>query len=178
MAAEDVLKAWQNPALMATKTSLLILYSEYIQESREILYYASWFVLVIVNLAGVILTLINIFQCRPIAASFNNIAGQAKCIGLLTQFICSAPVNIITNLAILASTYPSPHRLKIATREKFILVFIFGLGVFVTVIDVLRIYYLQQAIDDISISSGPNSTFGARTSPGMPHLPSCGQRSR
>ena len=123
---------------------------------------ASWVVLGIVNLAGLILTIINIFQCRPINASFSDITGEPKCIPLLTEFICSAPINIVTDLAILALPIPVLTSMRLPTRQKTILVFTFTLGIFVTIVDVVRIYYLQQAITNVpsSPSSDPGAIFG------------------
>ncbi len=150
----------QNPALMATKTSILIFYLRLSKNTQKLLRWGSFGVLVIVNVAGVVLTIINIFQCRPVAAAFSDVAGQ--CIPLLTEFICSAPVNIITDLAILALPIPVLTGMHLPSRQKTILVLTFALGIFVTIIDVVRIYYLQQAINIVQTgtSSDPDSIFG------------------
>lgn len=52
----------QNPALMATKTSVLIFYLRLFKDTQFVLKYWSWALLMIVNVAGVILTFINIFR--------------------------------------------------------------------------------------------------------------------
>lgn len=147
---------------MATKTSILVFYLRLSRNTQQVLRLASWAVLGVVNVAGVVLTLLNIFQCRPIQAAFDRYSGDAQCIPLLTEFICSAPVNIITDLAILALPLPVLTGMRLPFRQKMILVFTFTLGIFVTVVDVVRIYYLQQAITDVSpgASSNPEATFG------------------
>ncbi|KAH6652639.1 fucose permease [Truncatella angustata] len=151
-----------NPALMATKTSILVFYLRLSRNTQQVLRIASWATLVVVNVAGTVLTLLNIFQCRPIQAAFDKYPYQAQCIPLLTEFICSAPVNIVTDLAILALPIPVLTRMRLPFRQKIILVFTFTLGIFVTVVDVIRIYYLQQAITYISPTTSSNSeaTFG------------------
>lgn len=160
---EYVFSVLYNPALMATKTSILVFYLRLSKNTQPILRAASKLVLGIVNIAGTVLTLLNIFQCRPIEAAFNGQSqAEAMCIPLLTEFICSAPVNILTDLAILALPLPVLTSMRLPPRQKTILVFTFALGVFVTIVDVVRIYYLQQAITSISLStsSDPNSQFG------------------
>ncbi|KAI1116324.1 major facilitator superfamily domain-containing protein [Nemania sp. NC0429] len=149
-----------NPALMAFKTSVLIFYLRLSKNTQKVLRLASWAVLVIVNLAGAVLTLLNIFQCSPVEAAF--IRGPGRCIPLLTEFICSAPINIVTDLAILALPLPVLTSMRLPQRQKVILVMTFALGIFVTVVDVVRIYYLQTAINDASSksSSDPNAAFG------------------
>ncbi|KAI1762146.1 MFS general substrate transporter [Hypoxylon sp. FL1150] len=151
-----------NPALMATKTSVLIFYLRLSKNTQKVLRLASWAVLAIVNVAGTVLTLINIFQCRPVGAAFDPYDGSSFCIPLLTEFICSAPVNVVTDLAILALPLPVLTGMRLPRRQKVILVFTFALGIFVTVVDVVRIYYLEQAITQVSVSvsDDPEATFG------------------
>ncbi|KAK7991924.1 hypothetical protein PG996_013063 [Apiospora saccharicola] len=162
---EYVFSVLYNPALMATKTSILVFYLRLSRNTEQVLRLASWAVLGIVNIAGAVLTLLNVFQCRPVEAAFNYYARNAQCIPLLTEFICSAPVNIITDLAILALPLPVLTGMRLPPRQKIILVVTFTLGIFVTVVDVVRIYYLQQAITDISpeLSTDPESSFGGQT---------------
>ncbi|KAG6009184.1 hypothetical protein E4U43_000033 [Claviceps pusilla] len=161
--AEYVFSILYNPALMAAKTSILIFYLRLAKNTQIVLRYASWVTLVIVNVAGLVLTLLNIFQCNPVAAAWmTESISAAKCIPLLTEFICAAPVNVVTDLAILALPIPVLTGMRLHKRQKAILVITFSLGVFVTVVDVVRIYYLQRAILDVptGISDDPNSRFG------------------
>lgn len=148
---------------MALKTSILVFYLRLSKNTQQVLRITSWVVLGIVNTAGIVLTLLNVFQCRPVEAAFSLDSGQTKCIPLLTEFICSAPVNIVTDLAILALPIPVLTGMRLPKRQKYILVFTFSLGVFVTVVDVVRIYYLQQAITaapTTGTSSDPAAIFG------------------
>ncbi len=156
----------QNPALMATKTSILIFYLRLSKNTQHILRFASYAVLAVVNVAGIVLTFINIFQCRPVEAAFDDqITDLPQCIPLLTEFICSAPVNIMTDLAILALPIPVLTGMRLPPRQKTVLIMTFALGIFDTIVDVVRIYYLQQAIilAPTTTSSDPNSIFGDTT---------------
>ncbi|OAA37993.1 Major facilitator superfamily domain, general substrate transporter [Beauveria brongniartii RCEF 3172] len=161
---EYVFSILYNPALMAAKTSILIFYLRLAKDTQVVLRYASWFTLIVVNLAGTVLTFMNIFQCSPIhAAWMASYEGSAKCIPLLTEFICAAPVNIVTDLAILALPIPVLTGMRLPPRQKTILILTFAVGIFVTIVDVIRIYYLQQAIGsrgNIGRSSN-DSRFGA-----------------
>jgi len=152
---------------MATKTSILVFYLRLAKNTQKILRLASWGVLCIVNLAGTILTFMNIFQCHPITAAWDARVRPERCIPLLTEFICSAPVNVATDLAIMALPIPVITGMHLPPRQKTILVITFALGVFVTVVDVVRIYYLQQAITYAppNSSDNPSAMFGQ--SPGF-----------
>ncbi|XDG04118.1 hypothetical protein ABKA04_003733 [Annulohypoxylon sp. FPYF3050] len=162
---EYVFSVLYNPGLMATKTSVLVFYLRLSKNTQRVMRIASWAVLAIVNLAGVVLTLINLFQCRPIAAAYDTHTQPTYCIPLLTQFLCSAPVNVITDLAILALPLPVLTSMRLPRRQKIILILTFALGIFVTVVDVVRIYYLEQAI------TVTNPTIETQTGPTIGHSP-------
>jgi fucose permease len=138
---------------MATKTSILVFYLRLAKNTQKILRLASWAVLGVVNVAGTILTFMNIFQCDPINAAWDISVKPVKCIPLLTEFICSAPVNVTTDLAILALPIPVLTSMRLPLKQKTIMVLTFALGIFVTIVDVVRIYYLQQAIEYVPMSS-------------------------
>ena len=165
--SEYVFSILYNPALMATKTSILIFYLRLAKNTQIVLRYASWATLVIVNIAGTVLTFMNIFQCNPIDAAWRPSGDtEANCVPLLTEFICAAPVNIVTDLAILALPIPVLTGMRLPSRQKTILIITFCLGIFVTIVDVVRIYYLQKAISDVPTNGSttdPNSHFGGHT---------------
>ncbi|KAK0386746.1 hypothetical protein NLU13_6582 [Sarocladium strictum] len=162
---EYVFSVLYNPALMAFKTSILIFYLRLAKNTQIVLRYASWATLIVVNLAGVVLTFMNIFQCSPVRAGWQvNHGRTVKCLPLLTEFICAAPVNIVTDLAILALPIPVLTSMRLPSRQKTILVLTFTLGIFVTIVDVVRIYYLQKAIGVVptGASTNPDSQFGGQ----------------
>lgn len=136
---------------MATKTSILIFYLRMSRNTQKLLRIASYITLAIVNIAGVVLTLLNAFQCSPVRAAYDSTVSNKKCLSIVTLYLCSAPVNIITDLAILVLPLPVLTGMRLPQRQKTILIMTFALGVFVTIVDVVRIYYLQQAVDNQSI---------------------------
>lgn len=68
----------------------------------------------------------------------------------------------MTDLAILALPIPVLTSMRLPTRQKTILVITFAMGIFVTIVDVIRIFYLQKAISEVPTGSttNPNSRFG------------------
>lgn len=133
---------------MATKTSILVFYLRMSKNTQSILRIASYITLGIVNVAGVVLTFLNAFQCSPVRAAYDPSVSQGQCLSIVTLYLCSAPVNIITDLAILVLPIPVLTGMRLPQRQKTILVLTFALGIFVTIVDVVRIYYLQQASSD------------------------------
>jgi fucose permease len=136
---------------MASKTSILIFYLRIARNTQKLLRIASYITLAIVNIAGFILTFMNAFQCSPVSAAYSA-DSTGHCMSIVTIYLCQAPVNIITDLAILVLPIPVLTGMRLPQRQKTILVFTFTLGIFVTVVDVVRIYYLQQAADNQSLT--------------------------
>lgn len=191
----------QNPALMATKSSILVFFLSL--STEEILFRRlCWLTMFVVNAAGLALTFVNIFQCRPVSATFKDpVPADANCTDIVTLYLSSAPVNIITDLAILFLPMPILTGMRLPRKQKIILVVTFSFGVFVAVVDVVRVAYLQSAStvrlqelghkgvsssrvveqDDFSckrFARVPVLKTGLKKHQGMHPCPSCGRQSR
>lgn len=135
----------QNPALMATKTSICLFYLT-LSKNQPVFKWTTIATLAVVNVAGAALTLLNIFQCSPVAGTFQEpIPTNLKCIDIIALYLSSAPINIITDLALLMLPMPMLTAMRLPRNEKLILIVTFSFGAFVTAVDVVRIAYLQQA---------------------------------
>lgn len=149
---------------MTLKTSILLFFLRMSKNTKPVMRKVSWALLCIVNLAGITLTILNIFQCKPIYAAWTeNVV--AKCIPLLTELVCAAPINIVTDLAILALPIPVLTGMQLPPRQKYVLVFTFALWVFVTIVDVIRVYYLQTAVSAVptTVSGDPSAIIGSES---------------
>jgi len=152
---------------MATKTSILIFYLRLSKNTQNILRIGAYVTLGIVNVSGVVLTFMNAFQCSPVSAAYDPLKSNGQCLSIVTLYLCSAPVNIITDLAILVLPIPVLTGMRLPQRQKTILVLTFALGIFVTIVDVVRIYYLQQAsVDQLAVHEqlGTTSDFAYNAS--------------
>lgn len=130
---------------MTVKSSILVFYLT-LTQGEKVFRRANYVTLVVTNLAGLALTLIYIFQCRPVSAVFlSTIPPSAKCTDIVTLYLSSAPVNIVTDLVILFLPMPILTKMRLPRKQKAILVITFGFGFFATVVDVVRIAFLQQA---------------------------------
>lgn len=157
-----------NPALMAEKTSILVFYLS-LSQTREVFRWATIATLVVVNVGGLALTLLNVFQCRPVGAVLDlYIPDGGYCIDIVTIYLSSAPLNIITDFAILFLPLPILTSMRMPTKQKIILIITFSFGAFAAAVDVVRISALQSAaqtrIEDISSSSQGIGTGGTSQS--------------
>lgn len=130
---------------MATKTSICLFYLT-LAKNQPIFRWSTIATLTVVNVAGLALTILNMIQCRPVGAAFEDpIPTTAKCIDIVTLYLSSAPVNIITDLALLFLPMPILTGMRLPRNEKIILIVTFSFGGFVAVVDVVRIAYLESA---------------------------------
>ena len=75
------------------------------------------------------LTLVAIFQCRPVAAFWNRAIQDAKCINLPLFSIVSGVLNLLTDILILCLPIPMVWGLNTTLAQKTTLSGIFLLGV-------------------------------------------------
>jgi fucose permease len=130
---------------MATKTSILVFYLS-LSKTQKIFRWAIYGTLSVVNVGGLALTLLNVMQCRPVGAAWETpVPASASCTSIVTIYLSSAPLNIITDLTLLFLPMPILTGMRLPKKQKIALVITFGFGVFVAVVDVVRIAYLQSA---------------------------------
>lgn len=129
---------------MATKTSVLIFYL-HLSKNKKYFRLATYLTIAVVNIAGIILTFFNIFVCDPITKTFSEPTTQ-KCVRLVTLYFAASPTNVATDVVILVFPIPILTGMQLPRKQKIILVFTFALGIFVMVLDVIRINVLQNTI--------------------------------
>lgn len=130
---------------MAVKTSILVFYLT-LTRNKKVFRWANYITLAVVNVAGLILTFVNAFQCDPVSAAYHvTDPARSKCTDIVTLYLSSSPVNIITDVAILFLPMPILTQMRLPSKQKAILVITFSFGFFVAVVDVVRIAFLQQA---------------------------------
>lgn len=143
--ANYVFSVLYQPALMATKTSILAFYLT-LPTQNKIFKWACIGTLFVVNAGGLALGLFTVFQCRPPGAAFAYpVPDSAHCTDIITIYLSSTPLNIITDLAILFLPMPILTGMRLPRKQKIILIITFSFGAFVAAVDVVRIVYLQGA---------------------------------
>jgi hypothetical protein len=137
---------------MTIKTSILIFYLTLTKTDKGFRR-ANYVTLFVVNAAGFALTMTNVLQCSPVDAAIRfPTDGSAKCIDIVTLYLSSAPVNLITDVAIFFLPIPILTRMRLPMKQKIILIITFSFGIFTAVVDVIRVAYLQSAATSRAVS--------------------------
>ena len=110
-----------QPALMALKTSILAFYLTF-STTHRVFKWACIATLVVVNAGGIALTLVSVLQCRPVSATFQEVVpASARCTDIVTIYLSSAPLNLITDFAILFLPMPILTAMRLPRKQKIIL---------------------------------------------------------
>ncbi|KAJ5151299.1 uncharacterized protein N7482_010551 [Penicillium canariense] len=155
--AEYVFAVLYYPALGAIKSSILLFYLTLAAQQR-LFRLGVLITLVVVILFTVALTLVNLFPCRPLSSSLLiQTPPGTYCIDIVALYISTAPINIVTDVAIFVLPLPMLWRVHLPRRQRIILLLTFGTGLFVIVISILRTeFLLQTAISRVTKPHKPS----------------------
>ena len=163
--ADYAISVLYNPSLMLSKPSILVFYLSVMSKDVDPVFkWCNWITLGVVNVAGLALTLYNLLQCMPVSAGWTfPTPVHATCTDIVTLFLSSAPVNIITQVAILLLPMPILTGMRLPRKQKIILIVTFSFGAFVAAVDVVRLAYLQEAsVARLNTAKGTGGTNRAQ----------------
>ncbi|QGA21903.1 hypothetical protein EYB26_009617 [Talaromyces marneffei] len=132
-----------DSASTAAKSSILTFFLS-LTHGRKVFHFVNYATLFVVAVVGMALILEQIFHCHPLSAAFRFGTQEGHCEGIFASFLASSPYNIITDFAILLLPIPLLTRMTLPFRQKVILVFTFSLAIFVILVDLTRMAFLEH----------------------------------
>jgi hypothetical protein len=131
---------------MAVKSSILVFYLNITKLNAGWVRIATYITLVFTNVAGVTLTCLFTFGCHPLSVSLDLFAANAgQCLDQVILYTVSAPINLVTDIAIFLIPLPLLTPLRLPRKQKIVLLLTFSTGLFVIALGVLRVVYLRNA---------------------------------
>ncbi|KAF2142053.1 GMC oxidoreductase [Aplosporella prunicola CBS 121167] len=93
---------------------------------------------------GIAFLLVSVFQCRPISYAWTQWDGehQGSCNNINAQGWTSAAINVVLDLVVIILPLPLLAKLQLNKRKKALLMLMFCVGFFVTVVSILRLQVL------------------------------------
>ncbi|KAL4955571.1 hypothetical protein BDW69DRAFT_182415 [Aspergillus filifer] len=125
-------------ALLGFKISLLTSYLRiggFVHSYRMVIHGA--IIACVIN--QVIFTIVISVGCRPVAKQWDQ-SIPGTCIDTVASYYAIAGTSLIFDVIIIALPLPILARLKLKMRQKVLLGVLFGLGFFVTIIQIIRIF--------------------------------------
>jgi len=125
-----------NIALALTKISIILQYLRvFVGDGTR---RACWIVLAVTVIYSLQATLVQIFNCVPVAG-FWDFTIPARCVNKTVVWFIYATVNILLDLAILILPMPALWSLKMPTKQRLLVISIFALGGFACLTSILRL---------------------------------------
>lgn len=147
-------EVFYNAAITTIKLSILLLYGRLfpLLQLRRIL----WSVGVFVISCWLTITLLTIFQCRPIRAAW-DLSVKGHCLRLNVAYIVLGTCNTITDMIALCLPMPLIWRLHTNKSRKVQLIGVFSLGALTCGVSLYRIPKMAQ----LSLSDAPCENLSA-----------------
>ncbi|KAI0376361.1 integral membrane protein [Hypomontagnella monticulosa] len=151
-----VAQAFYKLTLNLTKASILLLYLR--------IFLQRWFRISCYVLLGIILsymlatTAASVWQCTPIERAWDK-SVEGTCISITGNWYANAGFSIASDIAVLVLPMNPIFKSNLPTKQKWALMIVFTLGIFVTITSILR----MQTIDFSSTSSDPTYDVASST---------------
>lgn len=123
--------------ILGFKLSLLLTYLRFAGFQRQYRI-VLWTVIVLATLNSVIFAFVFAFTCTPPAKTWNREL-PGKCLDELKFYFAIAGASIGFDLLAIGLPFPILKRLHLDVRKKIGLGLLFGLGIFVTIVQIMRI---------------------------------------
>lgn len=123
--------------VLGFKLSLLLTYLRFAGFQRKYRIIL-WTVIVAATLNSVIFAFVFAFTCTPPAKTWNREL-PGSCLNELAFYFAFASSNIMFDILVIALPFPVLKQLQLDVRKKVGLGVLFGLGIFVTIVQIMRI---------------------------------------
>ncbi|KAI1652289.1 uncharacterized protein F4817DRAFT_355643 [Daldinia loculata] len=143
-----VVGAVYQPILTLVKQSVLVFLLRF-SGIKTGVRYVVWGTIIFNTVLMLAILLTVIFQCTPIELNWHPLV-PGKCIQQFTFGVVAACMTIATDVVSVALPFYIFLGLKINKNRKIALIGVFMLGVLVTVVSVVRLYFLAQNFHDQS----------------------------
>ncbi|KAG8165803.1 hypothetical protein KVR01_004355 [Diaporthe batatas] len=106
--------------------------------------YATFVVIVLTILFHLSFLLVQINLCQPIAAQWDPSIVDKTCLAGVPVYTTMASLTIVFDVTAMVLPFPVLMGLKMQNRKKLVLLGLFGLGIFITIIQIIRIQTVKR----------------------------------
>lgn len=128
-----------------SKISMVLLYLRtWPSPARSAFGTICWGAIILLSTTYIASELVTILQCLPISYNWTNLANSAPhCTDRVTQVYATAAINIFYDIMVLSIPLAKLMELQITFRQKAGIMFVFLVGIVVTVCSIVRLRYLS-----------------------------------
>lgn len=139
-------------ALPVIKISMCLTYLRIFQDKR---FRMIVFVVIGLNVCYAIsFVLVSVFQCWPISFAWTHWDKEhvGRCNNINAQGWTSAAFNVILDIIVLSLPMPMLWKMQLNKRKKFLVMMMFSIGFFVTIVSILRLQVLIEFGDATNLT--------------------------
>ncbi|KAI1408492.1 hypothetical protein F5Y13DRAFT_172566 [Hypoxylon sp. FL1857] len=138
-------------SVLGFKQSLLVSYFRFVPQGM--CKYGVTCVLVSCTLFHVACLIVQLNLCHPIAKQWDSTITDGKCVNLIPFYTSSSSLTIVFDFAVMFLPFPVLIKTKIQKRKKVVLLGLFALGFFITVIQIIRIQFMKGLANPLNSGS-------------------------
>ncbi|CAM1501367.1 Fc.00g105290.m01.CDS01 [Cosmosporella sp. VM-42] len=127
--------------IFAFKMSLLLSYLRFLIGGYRI---ATLVVAAIITMAHIAFMGVFLFLCTPVSKQWDPAITGGHCAEGVPFYLSFSSLTIVFDAVVLVLPFPALLKSKIQRRKKVVLLGLFGLGIFVTIIQIIRIRTIQS----------------------------------
>ncbi|KAK3327949.1 hypothetical protein B0T19DRAFT_178260 [Cercophora scortea] len=130
-------------SILAFKLSLLYSYLRFIP--KGVYYKATIGIIVCCTLFHFSFLMVQVNLCQPIAKQWDQ-SLEGSCLEGVPVYTTMASITILFDVAVMLLPFPVLLKSRIQNRKKAVLLGLFGLGMFITVIQIIRIQTVKKLV--------------------------------
>ncbi|KAI3397715.1 hypothetical protein diail_10484 [Diaporthe ilicicola] len=131
-------------SILAFKLSLLLSYLRFMPKGAY--RYTTYVVILATVLFHLAFLLVQINLCQPVAAQWDPSIVDKTCLPGVPVYTAMASLTILFDVIAMILPFPVLMSLKMQNRRKVVLLGLFGLGVFITIIQIIRIQTVKRLV--------------------------------
>ncbi|KAK3939575.1 hypothetical protein QBC46DRAFT_143905 [Diplogelasinospora grovesii] len=129
-------------SILGFKLSLLFTYLRFVPKGTY--QHIIWGIITACSMFHLAFLLVQINLCQPAAKQWDPTITWGSCLPGVPVYTSMASITIIFDLTVMLVPFPVLLKSQIQTRKKLVLLGLFGLGLFITVIQIIRIQTVKQ----------------------------------
>ncbi|KAK0735443.1 hypothetical protein B0T21DRAFT_348933 [Apiosordaria backusii] len=132
-------------SILGFKLALLFSYLRFIP--KGVYRYITIGVIVACVLFHLSFLVVQVNLCQPIALQWDPSIKEGSCIKGVPFYTSMASLTIVFDVIVMLTPFPVLVKSRIQNRKKLVLLGLFGLGLFITVIQIIRIQTVKQLVN-------------------------------
>ncbi|KAJ4391271.1 hypothetical protein N0V93_004888 [Gnomoniopsis smithogilvyi] len=128
--------------ILGFKLSLLFAYMRFMPQGPY--RHATYVVIVLTTLFHLSFLITQINLCNPIQAQWDSSIPNYVCLQAVPVYTTMASLTIFFDIIVMALPFPVLLDLKMQDRKKIVILGLFGLGIFITIIQIIRIQTVRR----------------------------------